>query len=138
MKKLLLFIVICLGFHVVPAAAQVKGKVSYTPFMPVTSRNLTDVILDNGVYELPVNYQSHTGEKSNYVLDVKIQNDNVVCIFFGNGGYVHNGYNSSGYTWRGGGIQWSVDWNGNILSGVAIIQLYYDSGGYQLFTVRIE
>lgn len=139
MRKLFLLIIFFLGFQVLPTVAQVVGGYSvYTPYFSVTNRNLSDVILDNGVYELPVSYQSHTGQKSNYVLDVKIQNDNVVCIYFGNGGYVHSGYNNSGYSWRGGGIQWNVDWNGNIISGHAIIQVTYDNGGYQLFTVKIE
>jgi hypothetical protein len=138
MRKLFLLLIFCLGLQVVPTAAQVVGGIVYTPNFSVTSRNLSDVILDNGVYELPVSYQSHTGQKSNYVLDVKIQNDNVVCIYFGNGGYVHSGYNNSGYSWRGGGIKWNVDWSGNIISGHAIIQVTYDNGGYQLFTVRIE
>lgn len=135
MKKFFLLLVICLGIQVIPTSAQYIG---YIPIFPVTSRNLREVILDNGVYELPVSCQSHTGQRANYILDVKIQNDNVICIYFGNGGYVHRGHNNSSYSWRGGGIEWDVDWRGNIISGSAIIQIDYDNGKYQLFTIRIE
>ena len=145
MKKFILIFVISLGVHVIQASAQyvVGEDVLYRPLcrppmFPVTYRNLSYAILDDGVYELPVSYMSDTGHRAKYILDVKIQNDNVVCIYFGNGGYVHSGYNNSDYSWRGGGILWNVDWNGNIISGEAIIQVDYNNGGYQLFTVRIE
>lgn len=32
MKKYFLLIIICLGFQVIPAAAQVVGGITYTPF----------------------------------------------------------------------------------------------------------
>lgn len=64
-------------------------------------------------------------------------NDNVVCIYFDDGGYLHNGSNSSGYKWRGGGIQWNIDWHGNITGGRAEIMVQYPGNQYQLFTVRL-
>ena len=48
---------------------------------------------------------------------------------------MHNGVNYSDYTWRGGGIRWNVDYSGNIISGYAVIQLTYDGGRWQLFTI---
>ena len=110
--------------------------VSYTPVFDTTQRNLRQVILDDGVYELVVEYQSHTSHSAQYVLDVRIQNDTVTAIYFDNGGSVHSGYNNSGYTWRGGGIRWRTDYYGDITSGHAIIQVTYKSGGWQLFTKR--
>jgi hypothetical protein len=102
----------------------------------VTHRNLREVVLDDGIYELPVSYVSHTGTRANYTLDIKIQSDQIVCIYFGNGGYVHTGYNNSGYVWSGGGIQWDVDYyNGDIRGGKAIVQISYGSGEWQLFTI---
>ena len=129
--KRLLIIIFWLGILIAPTTAQV----SYTPFFPITTRNLNKIILNNGIYELPVQYDSNTGHKANYQLNVKIQNDNVVCIYFGNGGCVHSGYNNSGYSWRGGGIKWNTDWNGNIRGGIAIIQVEYNDGRWQLFTI---
>lgn len=110
--------------------------VSYTPSFNVTQRNLRQIILDNGVYEVLVEYKSNTTGYEQYVLDVRIQNDNVTHIYFNNGGYVHNGVNNSEYTWSGGGIKWNVDYSGNIISGTAIIQLTYNGGRWQLFTIN--
>ncbi len=89
-----------------------------------------------GIYKVSVECQSHTGHKATYTLYVKVQQDNVTYIYFDNGGYIHSGYNNSGYTWRGGGIQWNVDWSGNIINGKAVIHVNYDYGGYQLFTIH--
>ena len=110
--------------------------VSSTPVFDVTQRNLRQVVLDDGVYELTVDYMSNTTNHERYTLDVRIQNDNVTYIYFNNGGYVHNGVNYSDYTWRGGGIRWNVDYLGNIISGYAVIQLTYDGGRWQLFTIN--
>lgn len=109
--------------------------VTYTPVFDVTQRNLNEVVLDDGVYELTVNCKSHTGLNQNYTLDVRIQDDRVVQIYFSNGGSVHSGRNNSGYTWRGGGIAWNTDWYGNIQSGKAIMQVDYGNGQWQLFTI---
>ena len=130
--KRLLIIIFCLGIWTAPAAAQVY----YTPFFRTTTRNLSQIILENGIYKLPVQYESNTGHNATYILNVKIQNDKITCIYFDNGGSVHDGYNNSGYTWDGGGIKWDTDWNGNIQSGIAIIQVRYHDGGYQLFTIK--
>jgi hypothetical protein len=132
MKRLFIIIFFCLSIFTTSATAQV-----YTPFFRTTTRNLSKVILQNGVYELPVHYESNTGHTTRYNLNVKIQNDNIVCIYFGNGGCVHSGYNNSGYTWRGGGIQWNTDYYGNVNSGRAIIQIEYNDGRWQLFTIQL-
>lgn len=129
----LFIIIFCLGVLSAPATAQMY----YTPLHHTTTRNLNEVILDNGIYELPVQYESNTGHNATYVLNVKIQNDIITCIYFGNGGSVHAGYNNSGYTWSGGGIQWSIDWSGNIQRGIAIIQVVYNDGQWQLFTIQL-
>ena len=110
--------------------------VTYTPVFAVTERNLSQIVLDDGVYELSVYCQTHTGLNRNYTLDVRIQNDKVVRIYFGNGGSVHSGHNNSGYTWRGGGIRWNTDWEGDITGGEAVIHVDYGNGQWQLFTIR--
>lgn len=130
--KRLLIIIFCLGIWIAPITAQVY----YTPFFRTTTRNLNKTILDDGVYKLPVEYSSNTGHEATYILNVKIQNDNITCIYFDNGGLIHAGYNNSGYTWRGGGINWNTDWDGNIQSGMAVIQINYNDGDWQLFTIK--
>ena len=140
-KRALLYsiITILLSLIITPAKSQVHNLpvVSYTPVFDVTERNLREVIMDNGVYELNVDYSSNTGHRASYVLDVRVQNDKVICIYFNNGGYVHSGSNNSGYTWRGGGIRWNVDYYGTIRSGKAVIQVNYKGGGWQLFTIYL-
>ncbi|MBO5919326.1 MAG: hypothetical protein J6Q34_02395 [Bacteroidales bacterium] len=111
--------------------------VSHTPVFDVTQRNLREVILDDGVYTLPVEYQSNSTSYERYTLNVKIQNDQITHIYFDNGGYLHRGSNNSGYTWSGGGIRWNVDYNGNIRSGIAKISIKYSGGRWQLFTIKL-
>ena len=141
MKKNLLFfvivVVLCLSTSSIKAQSYDLPFVSHTPVFSVTQRNLSQVILDDGVYELLVEYKSNTTNYEQYTLEVRIENDKVTHIYFGNGGYVHNGWNNSGYTWNGGGIRWNVDYYGNIISGTAIIQLNYGNGRWQLFTIKL-
>lgn len=111
--------------------------VSFTPVFSTTERNLSKVVLDDGIYELIVDCKSSTGHEARYILDVRIKNDNVTAIYFDNGGSLHNGWNNSDYSWSGGGIMWDTDYYGNIISGHAIIQISYQRGRWQLFTVRL-
>ena len=140
MKKTILFLLISVVSLIVssPAEAQsyIPPFVSYTPVFDVTQRNLRQVILDDGIYELTVECKSSTNSSSRYLLDVAIKNDTVTHIYFDDGGYIHSGYNSSGYSWSGGGIRWNVDYYGNITGGTAIIQVSYNNGRWQLFTIR--
>lgn len=138
-KRFLLFfgMLISACIMVQPASAQYLSipYATYTPVFNVTQRNLNEIVLDDGVYELTVNCKSHTGLDQNYTLDVRIQDDRVIQIYFSNGGSVHSGRNNTGYTWRGGGIAWNTDWYGNIQSGKAIMQVDYGNGQWQLFTI---
>ena len=141
MNRTLQFIILW-GFAIIsttPINAQTPIPFAvYTPVFEVTQRNLNEVILDNGVYEITVNCKSHTGIDKNYLLEVRIHNDRVTQIYFGNGGSVHSGPNNSGYTWRGGGIEWETDWYGNILYGKAIMQIDFNNGKWQLFTINFR
>lgn len=100
MKRVILIIVLWIGVLSTPAFAQIGG-IGYTPTFQVTTRNLRQVVLDDGIYKVSVECQSHTGHKATYTLYVKyvkVQQDNVTYIYFDNGGYIHSGYNNSGYT----------------------------------------
>jgi hypothetical protein len=138
-KRFLLLFAVLLTLSSFSAKAQNYNLpfVSHTPVFDVTQRNLSEVLLEDGVYELEVDYSSNTGHDASYVLDVRIQDDKVTYIYFPNGGSVHSGRNSSGYTWRGGGIRWNLDYYGNIKSGRAVIQVNYRDGSWQLFTIYL-
>ena len=116
---------------------QSRRGLQYTPIFSVTSRNIRYQVLDNGVYELRVDYESSTSHSATYNLQVRIQNDTVTAIYFGNGGSVHSGQNDSGYDYRGGGIEFNVDFLGEIKGGYARIQVTYPDGDWQLFTVYL-
>lgn len=139
MKKniCLIGITIALCFTILPTKAQTFDIpfVSYTPTFNVTQRNLGQVLLEDGVYNLVVEYKSNSTNYAQYKLEVRIQSDNVTHIYFDNGGYIHSGRNNSGYTWRGGGIKWNVDYYGNVTGGSAVIQVTYQGGRWQLFTI---
>lgn len=138
MKKILssaILILVCMVALPVKAQYYTPPFITYTPVFDVTQRNLNEVVLDNGIYELTVNCKSHTGLDQDYILDVRIYNDRVTHIYFDNGGSVHSGENNSGYTWRGGGIEWNTDWYGSIQSGKAVMQVDYGNGQWQLFTI---
>lgn len=140
MKKIISLLgVIVLYLNITPSIAQsfTPPFVSHTPVFDVTNRNLRQIILDDGVYELVVECSSSSGSNARYILDVRIQNDEVTHIYFDNGGSLHRGWNNSEYTWRGGGIRWSSDYYGNITDGIAIIQVTYQGGRWQLFKVII-
>lgn len=119
--------------------SNIKPPVSSFPFVTYrpspTQRNLNQVVLADGIYELVVNYRAHTQNEKKYELDVRIHNDVITHIYFNNGGSIHHGKNNSGYIWRGGGIEWNVDIYGNITSGRAIVDVTYPGGGWQLFTI---
>lgn len=102
-----------------------------------TLRNREEIFLENGIYKLKTIYDSHRTSEKIYLLNVCIKNDNITHIFFENQGYLHSGKNSSGYTWRGGGIKWSEDGWGNIEKGTAVVIIDYETG-WKRFTFKIE
>lgn len=72
---------------------------------------------ENGWYEAIVRYHNpNTGTKENYTLNVKVFNDRIITISFGENESVHTGYNNSGYTYSGGDLTFYQDRNGNITS----------------------
>jgi len=59
--------------------------------------------ISNGWYNATVKYYNpNTDTQSTYSLSVRVENDAVTAIDFGNGGSVHSGYNNSGYSYSGG------------------------------------
>lgn len=138
MKKIYIFLLtlIALCFSIAFVKAQYSLPfVSYSPTFNVTYRNLSQIILDDGFYDLTVECESNSSNTRRYILEVLIENDNIVRINFDNGGSLHKGLNNSGYTWRGGGIKWEVDYRGNIVRGKAVIHVDYGGGRWQLFTI---
>lgn len=93
--------------------------------------------IENGNYEAVVYYSSTTGQKSTYNLVVTVTNDAVTSIHFGNGGSVHSGFNNEGYTYSGGGLSFSRDYNGNITGASTTIKVTYPNGTIQYFQIEL-
>lgn len=82
-----------LAFISISVSAQ--GYVDYVPFR-------ANKAIDDGIYESTVDYYSYTGYTATYILNVKVVDERVVTIYFGNGGSLHTGYNNEGYVYKGG------------------------------------
>jgi hypothetical protein len=139
MKRILFTILLfaLMPFVTLKAQSYQPPFASYTPFLPISQRNIPEIILEDGVYEVTVQYKSSTEHEATYKLNVYIRNDTVEKIYFNNGGSLHSGFNNSGYTYRGGGVVFSTDFQGNITSGEARIQVIYDNGQWQYFVIYI-
>lgn len=87
-----------------------------------------DVVVESGWYGAKVKYHNpKTKTKSTYRLNVKVFNDQVTVISFGDEGSIHSGSNNSGYTYSGGKLSFSQDKDGDIISANTRVQLI--SGG---------
>lgn len=85
--------------------------------------------LQNGNYYANVRYSNFsTGYSGNYTLVVAVEYNSVTAIYFGNGGYVHRGFNNEGYTWSGGYL------SGNS----ATVTLFYQNGSSAQFHINLQ
>ena len=103
----------------------------------VTYDSVYATTIGNGNYKANVNYSSSTGQRSTYQLIVTVKNDAVVAINFGNGGYVHDGYNNEGYTYSGGTLTFTTDYEGNIVRASTLVVVRYPNGTVQQFNISI-
>ncbi len=94
--------------------------------------------ISNGWYNATVEYSNYsTGTNATYSLKVKVESNNVVAIDFGNGGSIHNGFNSEGYIWSGGYLTFDKDYNGAITAAKASVSTS-DNNGMRYYKIRIE
>ncbi len=129
--KHLLFTLLFIGFGV---TTQIVAQNS-NPFM-VYKPNRTSS-LDDGRYEATVYYSSSTGQRSTYSLAVLVSNDCVVGINFGNGGSVHSGRNSEGYTYSGGALRVKTNSSGEPISASTTVTVTYSNGTIQRFQIEL-
>lgn len=109
-----------------PNFAEEGGGLAYQVFVKTkafleaeaNSLGLNDVGLSDGTYVATVIYSNpSTRTISTYTLEVKVVENRVVKIDFGNGGYVHTGINYSGYVYEGGRLLLN---DGNYIARVRI------------------
>ena len=94
--------------------------------------------LPDGWYEATVYYTSHTGTQSTYKLNVKCEDERVVVIDFGNGGFVHAGRNYRGYQYKGGHLVVYHDSDGDPYAADGSVTVTYPDGGWQQFRINIQ
>lgn len=110
----------------------IKAQTYFTNYKVETTN-----VLKAGWYNATVYYKSSTGQKSTYTLNVQVSNDAVIAINFGNGGSVHTGYNNEGYSYSGGSLSFSQDYNGNITGASTTVQIRYSNGTVELFQIEL-
>lgn len=93
--------------------------------------------IENGKYEGTVYYSSSTGHRAKYQLVVTAFNDAVTTIHFDNNGSVHSGYNNEGYSYSGGGLSFSRDYNGNITGASTTVDIRYSDGTRAVFKIEL-
>ena len=99
---------------------------------------VTESSIPDGWYASTVKYyNTSTGTKATYTLNVKVEYNKVVMIDFGNGGSVHNGYNNEGYIYSGGLLSFEYNSRGNIVGAETDVSIS-DSDGYRKFNIFIE
>lgn len=80
--------------------------------------------LSNGNYEATVRYENlYTGTRSTYTLIVTVESNRVTKIHFGNGGYIHTGYNNSDYLYTGGWLAYRYDQDNSIISATTKVTI---------------
>lgn len=93
--------------------------------------------ISNGKYEATVYYSSSTGHRATYQLIVTVFNDAVTIIHFGNNGSVHTGYNNEGYTYSGGTLRFSKDYNGKITGASTTVKVKYLNGTLVQYNIEL-
>lgn len=105
--------------------------------LPEVNYNRVETILKDGWYEANVTYSNpNTGTKSNYLLNVKIFDDRIIVISFGNEGSIHTGSNDSGYTYSGGDLTFYQNKQGEIVSADTTVKIFR-SGSYSYFEIEL-
>lgn len=104
--------------------------------LPDISYERLNTIIENGWYTATIKYYNpNTETKSTYTLNVRVFNDRVTAISFGNDGSLHTGINNSGYTYSGGDLTFYQDKKGNIVAADTAVKIYRN--GYTT-TIEIE
>lgn len=93
--------------------------------------------IENGKYEGTVYYSSSTGHRATYQLIVTVLNDAVVKIHFENNGSVHSGHNNEGYSYSGGSLSFTRDYNSKITGASTTVKVKYSNGTVTQFKIEL-
>jgi hypothetical protein len=92
--------------------------------------------LDHGLYMAKVYYNnSNTLTRSKYTLDVSVDDNRVIAVKFDDGGSVHAGINSSGYTYSGGHLDLDHDINGEITRATTTVKIRTRSANLEYIVI---
>jgi hypothetical protein len=128
MKKNLYLIL----FLILQLACSVKAENIHKNIIKITG-------IEDGVYSATIEYFNYnTYTRSTYTLNVKVEDDRVVAIYFEDGGYIHTGYNDYGYTYSGGYLDYETNYNNQITEATTKVTLYKADGTIVTFDITIE
>ena len=129
MKLILFSILISLQFSF-------NYNLGIPPSSTISLRSLQNI--ENGWSEASVGYYNpKTYQRSNNRLDVKVEYNRVTIIDFGKGGYVHSGFQKSGYAYFGGSLMFQKDFNGKITSATTQVSIV-DTNGTRYYDIKIQ
>jgi hypothetical protein len=106
-----------------------------------SKQNLDNIqaLLENGWYKATVDYFNYaTGHMVEYILNVYVESNRVTKIDFGNGGSVHNGYNSSGYYYEGGRLKFQLNFSNQIIKATTTVTISMANGDIREYTITIK
>lgn len=136
MKKFMLLVWLLFFFGNVEA--QTGGRSFFSAVRnPFATTNQQEELPD-GNYKSIVNYFSTTGHRATYELEVSVRRQQVVAIFFPNGGYIHNGRNNSDYTYTGGWLNCNRNNYGEITEAYTTVEVTYSNGTKQTFFIELQ
>lgn len=105
--------------------------------LPEFNYSRTNTVLENGWYDAEVTYYNpRTETKSTYALNIKVHNDRVVAISFGEGESIHTGDNNSGYSYSGGDLTFYKNSIGEITLADTTVKIHTNAG-YTYFKVEL-
>lgn len=108
----------------------------YTPATPY--RAPSSQTLEDGWYSATVNYvNTGTSHKAKYTLKVKVVSDRVTIIDFGDG-YIHSGTNNSGYYYNGGSLEFTRNYDGELVSAITKVTITDSDIGDKVFYISLD
>lgn len=94
--------------------------------------------IENDLYKSKLQYYNYsTDESGTYTLKVRVEYNAVKEVDFGDGGAVYDGYNNSDYSWSGGYLSFSSNYQGQVESSSANVTIYGSNVSIRIFDITI-
>jgi hypothetical protein len=96
--------------------------------------------IENGWYKSTVkSLNLNTYTRSIYLLNVRVENNRITAIDFGNGEILHAGENNSGYQYSDGYLSIDKGFNNNHIIGVSgHVRISWNTGNVIIYDIKIR